>query len=218
MSNYWCQYMYFSIVGFFTITLIIMKRQMHWNQLWNHDALNWQQLCLGRDHWATMGRNHWIPKGIYHNLSNYKIYGICSIQDKHRSTYWYREMQLNDGRRTRQNNKETYSHAEIISIIISDIYAVYLKTNIFWCGTGNNSKLPCASANYIKPNLRVTRSRGFNVSTDINNVRRGNFAWTVSAIKSGCINFWNWQKFQIFRRNIRLSCGEHNWIFTVNCK
>ena len=88
------------------------KRQMHWNQLWNHDALNWQQLCLGRYHWATMGRNHW---------SGYQIY-------------------------------------------------------IFCCETGNNSKLPCASTNYIKPNLRVTRSRGFNASTDINNVRRGNLA------------------------------------------
>ena len=30
----------------------------------------------------------------------------------------------------------------------------------FGVGTGNNSKRPCASANYIKPNLRVTRSRG----------------------------------------------------------
>ena len=88
----------------------------------------------------------------------------------------------------------------------------------FGCGTGNNSKLPCASANYIKPNLRATRSRGFIPSTEINNVRRGNFAWTMSAIISGCINFWNWQNLQIFRRNIRLSCGEHNWIFTVNCK
>ena len=147
--------MYFSI-GFFTITLIIMKRQMNWNQLWNHDALNWQQLCLGRDHWATMGRNHWIAKGIYHNLSNYKIYGICSIQDKHRSTYWYREMQLNDGRRTRQNNKETYSQAEIISIIISDILlytwnTYYSKNNsIYGKLVKNTTKNTCKMVNDTK--------------------------------------------------------------------
>ena len=66
--------------------------------------------------------------------------------------------------------KKHIAMAEIISINISDICCI-LEANIFWCGTGNNSKLPCASANYIKPNLRVTRSRGFNASTDINNVR-----------------------------------------------
>ena len=60
--------------------------------------------------------------------------------------------------------KKHIAMAEIINIIISDICCI-LETNIF-----------CASANYIKPNLHVTRSRGFNASTDINNVRRGNFA------------------------------------------